>query len=87
VKDSLGQALFDVTISAIQRATGVTRRAMTDRNGRFSMGLMPPGGYELFAEAVGYRPARVLDVLVLPDDDVELAIQLYAAPPPVNRAE
>ncbi len=87
VRDSLGGPLFDVAVTAIARSNGITRHAVTTRNGEFRIALLPPGEYDVRAEAIGYRPKLVRGVSVFPGNDVRLAVVLNPSPPPVDRVD
>src|ERR1700704_3296644 len=62
VHDGLGRPLFDVSVTVGDPSTGLERHATTDRIGRFSLSLLPPGRYDVLAEAIGYRPRRTRGV-------------------------
>ncbi|NWG00988.1 MAG: TonB-dependent receptor [Thermoanaerobaculaceae bacterium] len=44
------------TVEARNPATGLTRRALTDAEGRYRIDLLPPGSYEVRVELSGFRP-------------------------------
>jgi outer membrane receptor for ferrienterochelin and colicin len=54
VTDASGAALSGATVTARNMATGVTRRALTDSGGRYSLPNLAPGDYELRVELLGF---------------------------------
>jgi hypothetical protein len=59
-----GRPLADVTVVAIDQATGVRRGAQTDAQGRFQLPFLAPGSYRVRAQIIGYRPVERPDVRV-----------------------
>jgi len=55
VVDPSGAIVQSVAVSAQQTETGLTRAAVTDRNGGFVFVELPIGHYRIFAEAKGYQ--------------------------------
>src|SRR3984957_7441765 len=53
--DPSGAIVQSVAVSAQQTETGLTRAAVTDRNGGFVFVELPIGHYRIFAEAKGYQ--------------------------------
>ena len=62
---------------------GTLYAAVTDAEGRFTLGPMPPGSYAVEVNALGYRPER-RDVAVAEDEDVVVAFRLQ--PPEATMA-
>ena len=87
VSDSLGQVLYGADVSVIDRASGVERVATVDRHGAFRFTLLPPGEYEVFAEALGYRPRRIRGVPVRPGTSLDVNLALGWAAPPVSQVD
>lgn len=56
VLDADGLALPGVTIIVRHPETGLQRQTTTDAQGRYTVGALPPGDYELRAELSGFRP-------------------------------
>lgn len=56
VKDGSGAVLPGVTITATALATNQSRSAVSDANGRYYIGALPPGLYSIKAELAGFAP-------------------------------
>lgn len=65
VTDSGGGALPGVTVTASNTETGLTRSTVTDENGEYTLGLLPPGTYNATAELEGLGTAERENVTVL----------------------
>lgn len=87
VSDSSGAPLYQVSVAIIDLATGVRRSTVTARTGRFAVTLLPPGDYDVLVERLGYRPKRLWSVPVRAGVDLDVAVTLVAAPPPVTRRD
>ena len=57
ILDPSGAAVPDTQISVKNTDTGATRSATTDGEGRYSVGSLSPGPYEVRAERTGFRTA------------------------------
>src|SRR6266566_4970345 len=55
VSDSQGAAVPAVRITAIETATGVEARTVSDNSGRYSIPFLAPGAYRIEAEAAGFK--------------------------------
>lgn len=75
----------DVTLTAV--ATGVARGVIASRAGRYRVTLLEAGEYQLLVERLGYRPVRVLGVLVRPGAATDVSLTLTPAPPPVTHVD
>ena len=79
-------AASDVGISGalveLAPLSGTAITAVTDGTGAFSMGPIPPGGYQLSATATGFRPSQA-SVVLDPNRTFEIEIPLESnqAPP------
>src|SRR4029453_19178540 len=62
VTDSQGGALPGVTITVRNAESGVTRTIVTEADGRYRLGGLPPGRYNLTAELQGFANVDVKDV-------------------------
>ena len=76
ITDDSGAALPGVTVTAKNTATGVTRTAVTEGSGDFSIPLLQPGTYEVTAELDGFRPTRADRVVVNLGSDVTLRLKM-----------
>jgi hypothetical protein len=65
VADSSGAALPGVTVIATNTETGLTRTVVSDESGAYTMGLLPPGTYDVTAELEGLGTATRRGVTVL----------------------
>ncbi|HEX7184052.1 MAG TPA: TonB-dependent receptor [Thermoanaerobaculia bacterium] len=65
VADESGSPLPGVTVTATNTETGLTRTTFTDDDGQYSIGLLPPGTYDVVAELEGLGTASRTGVTVL----------------------
>jgi hypothetical protein len=65
VRDDAGAGLPGVTVTATNLDTGLTRTALTDKNGGYDLSLLPPGSYKVLAELKGLGKADVPRATVL----------------------
>ncbi len=65
VTDNKGAVVPDVVITVSNTATGSKRQATTNREGFFTVPLLPPGAYSLRAQREGFSPVEV-DTVELP---------------------
>ncbi|HEV8148812.1 MAG TPA: carboxypeptidase regulatory-like domain-containing protein, partial [Gemmatimonadales bacterium] len=78
VRDSAGRAVAQAELVAAHD-DGVTRRqAVTDSQGAFRFGFLPPGRYRLAVRRIGYRPLSVSEVSVLAGRVEKLTLVLTA---------
>ena len=64
VSDSTGGALPGATVTAVNVATKLTRTAVTDNQGNYFFGELPPGEYSVSASLSGFSSAIVKGVHV-----------------------
>jgi outer membrane receptor protein involved in Fe transport len=76
VSDTTGAVMPAVSISARNAATGVTRTATTDGEGRYRMVNLEPGQYEVRAELPGFRTAIRSGVAVTVGGTTELNLAM-----------
>ena len=62
VTDAQGGVLPGVTITVRNAESGVTRTIVTEADGRYRLGGLPPGRYNLTAELQGFANVDVKDV-------------------------
>jgi len=55
VTDPSGAAIGKVKVTAANTGTGLTHEALTDDSGSYLITQLPPGAYNLSAEATGFR--------------------------------
>lgn len=85
VRDDRGAALAGARVVVTEVATGVTRKLFTGSKGEFRLRLLPPGGYDVFVEELGYQPRLIHNVSVYPARSVDLAISLTLVELPINQ--
>jgi hypothetical protein len=64
VVDTNGAAIPNATVKVTNKGTGLERSATASDDGLFTIVLLPPGTYTVVAEASGFAPATLDDVLV-----------------------
>ncbi|HYG64495.1 MAG TPA: carboxypeptidase-like regulatory domain-containing protein, partial [Thermoanaerobaculia bacterium] len=65
VVDETGGVMPGVTVTATNTQTGLSRTAVTEEDGDYSLGLLPPGIYRVAAELSGFRSDVRENVTVL----------------------
>ncbi|MBV9496365.1 MAG: TonB-dependent receptor, partial [Acidobacteria bacterium] len=76
VSDESGAALPGVTMTATNVATGANRTSVTNDKGRYEIGLLPPGKYDVTGELSGFQAFKRSEVVVNVGTDVNLNITL-----------
>lgn len=64
IVDSTGAAMPGVVIEALSRTTGTQRSGLSDAGGSYSLGLLPPGVYQLRFSAHGFETESPAPVTV-----------------------
>lgn len=59
VRDASGNPLSGVVVTLNDRTGSGTTSRTSGKDGRFILGLVPPGEYDLLLEAFGHRPLRI----------------------------
>lgn len=62
VTDAQGAVLPGATITLTNRATAAARTAVTNQEGNYNVGALPPGRYDIRVEMSGFRQAQLLDL-------------------------
>ena len=76
VVDPAGDSHADTSITLVgESLIGGPRQAVTGRDGRFHFWNLPPGLYQLKADARGYSTARVRDITVVSGSTVTVRLQ------------
>ncbi len=76
VVDEQGAAIPGVKITALNVATSLRRRAVTNEDGGFTIPLLPPGVYTLVALRDGFTPIEIRQVELNINDNRALRIAL-----------
>jgi len=79
VLDPDGRPIAQATVAIVSTASGVSRSALTDGEGRFAMELLPPGDYSARAEIKGMSPQETPQIHIDVGGAVELAFRLSLA--------
>lgn len=83
VRDTVGDPVNGVRVEIADRETGFRREATTDRSGRFGFRLVPPGDYDLLAEALGYWPTEMRGIRVGSASVTRVDVRIAIAEPPI----
>ncbi|MBC7924594.1 MAG: TonB-dependent receptor [Bryobacteraceae bacterium] len=80
VSDPSGAAIAEALISARNTGTNATKSARTDVSGNYSLTYLPPGTYEITAEAPGFKRTRssALELQVDQTGRVDLKMEVGA---------
>src|ERR1051325_4491094 len=76
VSDSSGATVAGVAIQVASLATNVTREALTDGNGAYSLPNLPPGVYRVTATKAGFQASRAESVTLQVEQVARLDIKL-----------
>ena len=76
VRDPKGAVISGATVTARNTATNASRSATTDGDGVYQLVNLPPGDYEVTAEATGFSKARIPSVTLTVGQKAELEIPL-----------
>lgn len=78
VEDQNGAIVPGATVTAENKATGLKRQATTNDEGQFTIPLLPPSTYTVTAQAQGFSPVQVSNVILNVGDNKSLQIPLKA---------
>jgi len=78
VEDERGAVIPGVSVTAVNKGTQLSRDAVTNDQGYFTIPLLPPGAYTLKAHAQGFAPVEFPNVVLNVGDQKSLQIQLKA---------
>lgn len=76
VRDNAGAAIAGATVTAVGKRTGLELKAATNENGLYRFVLLPPGEYDLKAEASGFSAGGLNTVTVGVGQTVDANITL-----------
>jgi hypothetical protein len=76
VRDPNGAAIKGATVTARNLATNLTREAVTDDDGAYQLIGLPPGDYEVTAEATGFSKGRIASVTLTVGQRAELDVPM-----------
>jgi len=78
ITDNSGAALPGVTVTSTNAGTGASRTAVSNETGRYQLGLLPPGQYNVSAELEGFQPRKQNNITVHIGSDVALNFSMMA---------
>ena len=76
IVDQTGALMPGVTVTVVQPATGITRTAVTDANGIFSLPLLPVGVYDVTTELAGFTARKIPELSLTVGQTLTLKIQM-----------
>ncbi len=76
VIDATGAVVPNVTVTATNTGTNLSRSAITDESGTFRIAPLNPGPYRLDAEASGFKKATVSDVVLEVGQQARINVEL-----------
>ena len=76
ITDPTGAAAVGAVVTVIHTTTGFTRSATANRDGIYTLVLLPPGTYNVSTRLAGFSTAETRDVVLLVGDKVALDIKL-----------
>lgn len=79
VTDSQGAAIANATVTANNTQTGLSRSATSNEGGLYAIVLLPPGLYNVSAEASGFASTNIKDVEVTVGRTFDLKISMSAS--------
>ena len=71
VKDATGAVVADASITVLNPAKGITRKATTNADGVFVYPQLPPGTYTIHAEKPGFKRVEKSNVVVATGDKAQ----------------
>ena len=99
VIDEGGQPVSNVTVAAVNQATGFTQGAQTGDDGTYLIRLLPSGTYDVTARRIGLQPSSQPGVRVVVGTTAQVnftlrtaavtltGVQIVAGAPPIDVAE
>lgn len=81
VTDPSGAVVRNARITVVNQATNAGRNAETNDDGDFTVALLPPGRYQVTAEATGFRKSIFSDVTVDVDQTARVDFALVVGAP------
>src|SRR5882762_256662 len=91
VRDQQGAAIANAAVTARHCATNVTRAAVTNDDGAYQITSLPPGSYEVTAEAAGFSRGRIPSITLTvgqrADLDIPLTVGAVGATVDISTAE
>src|SRR5712691_4495811 len=80
VRDPKGAVISGATVTARNTATNLSRTATTDGDGVYQLINLPPGDYEVTAEAPGFSKARIPSVTLTVGQKADLEVPMAIGP-------
>src|SRR6267142_1905301 len=75
VEDEKGAVIPAVNIAVTNKATGQKRDAVTNKDGYFTVTLLPPSTYTVRVDRTGFNPVEISNVVLNIADQKSLQIQ------------
>src|SRR5260370_26901335 len=76
IVDPTGDSVLGVAVTAVSVATGTERRSVSEANGIYTVGLLPPGAYQLRFLAAGFETAAPPLITVSVSETITLNIKM-----------
>src|SRR5262245_2652601 len=76
VADQNGAAVPGASVTLVAAGTGLTRNAITDQSGDYSVPGLPSGSYQIRIQLAGFRPLTREGVRIATGETVRVDLQL-----------
>ena len=76
VTDDTGAVVPGVTVTATNAATGTSRSTVSNGQGQYAIGLLPPATYTVTADLAGFQPLKLGNITVNVGTDVALNLKM-----------
>jgi len=86
VSDSSGALVPNTKITAVQKATGLSRSTVTNQSGNYVLPLLPVGEYDISAESTGFKKKTVSGAILEVNQEprVDFVLEVGAVTETVN---
>jgi len=79
VKDPSGAAIANAKITAVNASTGLKRDGVSNSEGQYVIPLLPPGNYNLHAEASGFQTQTITGLVLLVNETARADVNMTVA--------
>ena len=76
VTDSTGAVVPNTKVTAVHKATGLTRTTLTNQSGNYVLPLLPVGEFSVAAEINGFKRETVTGIVLHVNEEVRVEIVL-----------